>query len=451
MVMVSYVIKSAVFLSVMYVPYMLLLRQESFFRFNRLVLLSILLLSLFLPLCNVHILAWEENPVNLPLQEYEPVLFPATTAEVAPSVDVKESVNLLLYLYIIGVLFTFILKLAQLMRLYRMIHRGVLWTDRMDGATIYCHVSDVQPFSWFHSIVISESDYHHYATPILRHEFGHILGRHSLDILLLNVVQVVQWMNPFVWVLGVSLRDVHEYEADAYVLQSGVNVSQYQNLIIKKAIGPSFKAFANGFNHCLLKNRIAMMLQKKSNPWMRSKALYILPVAVLALSAFATPESADSQIAPEGIAPARIPDKMTTPQPEDPIFDIVEQLPMYPDGQEAMWKYMIQNLKYPQAAIDEGIDGRVIMQFVVRKDGRLTDFKALRGADDICRDRIREKESKTGKSLSEQEKAKIRKAAEAMEQEAYRVVKAMPNWIPGKQQGKAVHSRFVVPVSFRLV
>jgi hypothetical protein len=105
-----------------------------------------------------------------------------------------------------------------------------------------------------------------------------------------NIIETIQWWNPLSWILASSLRDVHEFEADNEVRRSGVNIQEYQMLLIQKAVGSSSYAFANGFNHSLLKKRITMMLKSKSNPWMRTKALYIIPVATIAISVFATPE-----------------------------------------------------------------------------------------------------------------------------------------------------------------
>lgn len=274
---------------------MLLLRKESFFRFNRMMLVAIMMLSLVLPLCNLHCLSMGVNPVNQHLQGVIEIGMPYAEVISEKGGMAHEGMNInwwsvVSYLYIIGLVITVLWKLLQILLLYRQIHRGVLWTEKQGDVTIYCHANDIAPFSWFNTIVISEDDFNNNATEILRHEMGHIQSRHSLDILLVNVVESLQWCNPLAWILAGSLRDVHEYEADDAVLRSGVNAYQYQSLLIKKAVGSSSYAFANSFNHSLLKKRITMMLQKKSNPWMRGKALYILPVAVIALSAFATPE-----------------------------------------------------------------------------------------------------------------------------------------------------------------
>ena len=140
------------------------------------------------------------------------------------------------------------------------------------------------------NIVISQKDFDEAGREIVLHEMGHIQNGHSWDVVLLTLVQMLQWWNPLAYVLGISLRDVHEYEADDYVLRQGVSAQSYQLLLIKKAVGSGSYAFANSFNHSLTKKRITMMKKIKSNPWMRSKALYVIPVAALALSAFATPK-----------------------------------------------------------------------------------------------------------------------------------------------------------------
>jgi outer membrane biosynthesis protein TonB len=595
--MLTYALKSAVFLSAFYIPYMLLLRKESFYRFNRLMLLTILLLSLLLPLCDVHVLAWrsaeETGPLNV-LMAPGTLYAPGTSnMPDAPGVSTTPTpvapfdwLGLLPLLYWIGLAVVLLIKLIQLLRLHRQIHQGVLWTDCQDGVTIYCHAGNVPSFSWMHSVVISEADYCDHAAEILQHELGHIRHHHSLDILLVNLVEIVQWFNPLIWLLAASLRDIHEYEADACVLQSGLNIRQYQTLLIKKAVGSSSYAFANSFNHSLLKKRFTMMLQKKSNPWMRSKALYVIPVAVLALSAFATPSPTTPSVAPEGNMvenrgkattfsaemqtpvkkkSASAPQKTTTAHPavkagtlitgtvtdekgvpvaqakvvernkakqvvatvvtdidgkfsfkahgtghimsvsaqgykrdvaynlnkttytvrmghfdqpvaatpaktaatatsapapqdrfsapaseSDEVFEIVEHLPLFPGGTEALMKYMMQNLKYPQAAIDMAFEGRLIVQFVVRKDGSLGDFKILRGSEEIIAAAVKRAEQESGHALTEAEKKPLADAAKSLDDEALRVIRAMPRWQPALQRGKRVNSRFTLPVTFRL-
>lgn len=287
-------------LTMLYLPYMLLLRRESFFRFNRIVLLGILLLSLVLPLCNIPWMSLDHKPVvqAAQLQMLElgiPVHVLPEVQVVANNMAVNENPHFSVFMlvsviYIIGMIVLLANRLWQITRLQYGLKRGVLWQDDKQGVCIYCHSGDVAPFSWMRNIVINEKDYDEAGREIILHEMGHIHNRHSWDVVLLTLVQMLQWWNPLVYVLGISLRDVHEYEADDHVLQQGVSAQGYQLLLIRKAVGSGSYAFANSFNHSLTKKRITMMKKIKSNPWMKSKALYVIPVAALALSAFATPK-----------------------------------------------------------------------------------------------------------------------------------------------------------------
>lgn len=289
-------IKSAFVLALMYVPYTLVLRKESFFRFNRVVLLSILVLALLLPLCNFSALSLDQQPVvhaaqsqmidvGIPVAQSEDytIYFENTSNKVSWF----EVVGII---YFVGMTIVLMLRVWQLLRMGIVLRRNCVWTRKEDGVIICCHSDDVAPCSWLRCIAISEQDYTNNGREIILHEKGHIINLHSYDILLLTIVQMVQWWNPVSYMLGLSLRDVHEYEADDHVLTEGVSAQAYQMLLIKKAVGSSSYAFANNFNHSLTKKRIAMMINKKSNPWMCTKALYIIPVAFVALSAFATPE-----------------------------------------------------------------------------------------------------------------------------------------------------------------
>ena len=483
--MLQYIIKSAVLLSALYIPYMLMLRKETFFRFNRMVLLSIMLLSLVLPFIDIHSWAWQSSPLQEPVQGFIEVGSPfilatgsggsPVTHAVASNAD-TFTINwwwIATALYAIGMLATLLFKLAQMIILYKTIRRGVLWKYKTaEGVTIYCHTGNIAPFSWMRSIVISEEDFECNETAILSHEMGHIRHWHSLDILLANVCQIVQWANPLVWLMAGSLRDVHEYEADDTVLRSGINATQYQNLLIKKAVGSSSYAFANSFNHSLLKKRITMMLNKKSNPWMRTKALYLIPVAAVALSAFATPKFINS-ISSETDGATANGDKVTTipvnteiaevknlteadvlvGEPDDEIFTVVEVNPTYKGGDAALMKLMMENLKYPQIAQKNGVTGRIMVQFVVEKDGTLSNYTVLEGtpahieSTAIVVTSSDPNAGKDGYITQEQFTA----AKKALEEDAIRILKlSSGNWNPGKQRGKAVRVQYTIPITYRL-
>ncbi|WP_434501624.1 M56 family metallopeptidase [Prevotella sp.] len=293
-----YSVKSSLVLTMLYLPYMLILRKESFFRMNRIILLSILFFSLVLPACNFSALAIvNEHVAEATKQVYvrfDTVKVVSNSSALTTSQSQLESFNWSILLYgilILGMVVTALVRLLQMTRIHTMMRLGCLWSKKEEGCTIYCHSGDISPFSWMKSIVINENDYHENGHQIILHEKGHILCHHSFDILLLTLVQTLQWWNPLVYILGNSLRDVHEYEADNYVLTAGVNTQEYQILLIRKTLGTRTYAFANSFNHRLVKNRITMMMKKNTNKWAYGKTLYLIPLVAFALCAFASPKT----------------------------------------------------------------------------------------------------------------------------------------------------------------
>ena len=303
-----YAIKSAICLALLYLPYTLLMRRDTFHAFNRVLLLSIVALSLVLPLFNIPVIsnALPIEDVSITREQDEAfglveegMLMTEDAYTITPTPDVeiieKSSITLiisLILIYIIGVVVCIAWKTFQLVRLYRYIPSNCLWKDTIDGIQVYAHFDDVCPFSWMNTVVITDEDFKNNPS-VMQHERAHICLHHSWDNLFVSFVEVLQWFNPCIWMLDYSLREVHEYEADASVLSHGVTLQNYQSLLIRKAMGTSSYAFANGFNHSLLKKRIKMMMKKKSNRWSSTKALYLLPVAAIALAAFATPEFAE--------------------------------------------------------------------------------------------------------------------------------------------------------------
>ena len=296
-----YSLKSALVLSLLFIPYMLMLRKESFFQLNRCVLLTIIFLSLTLPLMNLHFLSIEDQPVvqaarsqmidiGIPLTEHA-ITLPEVSISASETEGSTSWFNILAIIFCIMASFILLWRMWQIMEMKRAVRRGSLWHQEENGIHIYCHATDIAPYSWMNNIVISQKDFQENAREILLHEKAHIRARHSWDIIFLSFLEVIQWWNPLVYIMGSSLRDVHEYEADESVLAHGVSAKAYQLLLINKAVGASSYTFANSLNHSLILKRITMMQKSKSSWWMRAKVLYILPMATAALSAFATSES----------------------------------------------------------------------------------------------------------------------------------------------------------------
>ena len=319
-----YAIKSAILLALLFVPGIFLMFREKMFRFNRMTLLAILSLSLVLPLCNFSALSMDNMPA---VQAIEQGLIQAgIPVEQTDSLPLREGWGgsfpwfyVVSILYGIGVMTILCIRLREVLSMGRIIRRGSIWAKEDDGIRIYCHAENVAPFSWLRNIVISEADFRENGREIILHEKAHILYHHSADILLLTLVEVVQWWNPFVYLLGMYLRDVHEYEADDYVLRHGISCHSYSELVIRKAVGANSYTFANNFNHSLTKKRIIMMLKTKPKRSKRSWVLYFLPMIALALSAFATPEFKTATDVIEEVVPKDIKNQPTNQKGNDKV------------------------------------------------------------------------------------------------------------------------------------
>lgn len=282
-----YILKSSLCLTLFYLFYRLLLSRETFHRFNRIALLGILGLSLIIPFCEVTtkepqaVIDWQQ----LILMADNPGVSAVSVA--TPSVTWSEIV---LLFYLLGLLFFFCRNLYSLATV-----AGVLKAGRREtlenGIILVVHQNHkMAPFSWMKYVVISDVDLQESGREILIHEIAHIKNRHSIDLLLAEFCIFFHWFNPAAWLMKQELQGIHEYEADETVINQGVDAKQYQLLLIKKAAGTRLYSMANSFNHSKLKKRITMMLKEKSSPWARLKYIYILPLAALAVTAFARPE-----------------------------------------------------------------------------------------------------------------------------------------------------------------
>ena len=277
-----YSLKVGACLAVFYLFFKLLLSRETFHRFNRIVLLGAMLLSFVLPLCVITV--WRELPPlpAVPVFEMGGVA-PETAFPAARPFPWKTLVGAL---FVTGAAVTCLHTLCSLIAVLRMIRRGR--HERLDDGTILVHLPQrLTPFSWGRYIVISEEDLADNGAAILAHERAHVRLHHSVDLLVTDLAGSLQWFNPAMWLLRRELRAIHEYEADAAVLAGGIDARSYQMLLIRKAVGGRWYSVANSFNHSKLKNRITMMLRKRSSRWAGARALLLLPLVGVALGAFA--------------------------------------------------------------------------------------------------------------------------------------------------------------------
>ena len=484
----AYDLKVAVLVAVFYMFYRLLLSRETFHRVNRVVLLLTAVASFVLPLCVITL--------------HKTVVVDAAASSVAIGslTAVVEDADSGLHLwqiaaivaFFIGMVVTLGYTLMNVVRVWLLIQHSEQH-PQADGTVVCVAPGDVSPFSWMRYIVLSRSDYETNDASILAHERGHIRQHHSLDLVLVDTLTALQWFNPAMWMLRQDLRAIHEYEADAAVLSQGINMRQYQYLLIQKAVSHCGYSVANGISHSTLKNRIDMMLHKNSSRANLLKLFALAPIVGMTLALNA--ETVNDYVYDEPQAPqkqtvvkkgnqnktvkvgaktvevkAAKPTKAKTvsnvvvkaketqakdktisnvvvkakkantqgdiaigvienevaigvidkEEPDPRVFDVVEQMPKFPGGDNGLMTFLKNTIKYPEAAEKAGKQGRVVVTFVVNTDGSISDAKVAR-------------------SVSEELNA-----------EALRVVNAMPKWTPGKQNGKDVRVRFTLPVTFKL-
>ena len=446
----TYDLKVAVLIAVFYMFYRLLLARETFHRVNRIVLLLTAVASFVLPLCVITM----HRTVVMPMPQIDVELGSAAVAtDLQSGAGVYQNLqSAFIYLFIIGVVATLAHTLWSLFRIVNLIKHSE--QHPQEDGTIVCVTgnAEVSPFSWMRYIVLNRDDYEAQDAAILAHERGHIRLRHSWDLLLVDLLTALQWFNPAMWMLRQDLRAIHEYEADGAVLSQGINARQYQYLLISKASGIGGYSIANGISHSTLKNRITMMLHKKSSRTSLLKLFALVPIVGMALvlnaktvTHYVYDEPQKQQPVKKGAKagtikmgnqdikvveqnqapevqetkPVDMPNGMAVDAREE-AFDVVEQMPEFPGGPQALMEYLMKNVSYPKSAFDANIQGRVLAQFVVDKEGTVRGAKVIKSVDP------------------------------ALDNEALRVINSMPKWTPGRQNGKLVNVKYTIPVTFNL-
>lgn len=445
-----YSVKVAVCLALFYLFHKLLMSRDTFHTFNRFAILSMMLLSLVLPL--VHLSLDSEAGINRGTVVLEGLV--AQTVVVDGGNGVGEGMTLtqvLLATYVLGVVLFIGKALLSVGSLLRLIRRARCVEVR-NGIRIYAMQGDISPFSWFRYIIMSEKDWQENRREIVLHEMAHIRRCHSMDVAVCNMMIVFQWYNPAAWLLKRELQTLHEYEADEAVLSAGVDATHYQMLLIRKAVGERLFSMANNLNHNSLKKRITMMKIKRTNPVQKAKIAFVLPLAAMTVAAFASQkvESLSEKVEQESEAFSSVSDNpvvravgettrvAAVKVQEDKALEeasslsmasdtaetksgkefpcIPETFPQFPGGHIALVEYLSKNIKFPKEK--EDVKVRVVTSFTVEKDGSITDAKI------------------------------VRSQGEAFDNEALRVINGMPKWIPGMQNGKAVSVKYILPITF---
>ena len=400
--LVIYSLKVAILTTAFYLCWRMLLSKETLHRLNRFVLVLIPPVSMILPFCVITF----HKTVIVPATETAAQAGAAMEAS-APSALGAGIVAVAVYLA--GVALVLFRILWSIWKIGRLIRSGYQVPVEGEKYRLVVTEEDVEPFSWMSFIVLSRKDYEAGNPEIILHEQAHINLRHSPDILMTDVLTAFQWYNPFVWMLGTDLRGIHEYEADEAVLKHGIDATQYQLFLIMKSAADDGYTLANSLRSGTIKNRIKMMIKKKTKAASSLKALLLTPIIGLSLAA--TARTVTDYQTPQN------PEKKA-PEP----FQLVEEKPSFNGGNAADFsKWVNERLVYPKEAKDKKIEGRLVLSFVITEKGKMTDVRVLRGADPL------------------------------LDAEAVRVVSSSPAWVPGKNKdGEYVPVTYTFPVLFKL-
>lgn len=422
-----YLLQVNVGLILFYALYKLVCTRDTFFRSRRFILIVSLVLPFILPFIDVR--EWlESRDRMIMLTHFD---YSAVLPEIVVGSEAVETGNRVFvlsewigYLYLAGIVVLLVRLVVQAFSLYRLIVR--MPEKEINGVRVKCLNDPSGPFSFFGWIfmnpaAVKEDE----ISEILTHEMAHVKQHHSVDVLLAEMVSICCWMNPFAWLLKREVRLNLEFLADRKVMEAGFATKSYQYHLLGLAYNHKY-GLSNNFNFSHLKQRIIMMNKKKSNGAGHIKyALFVLPAFALLVAgniscsqdASQTEDAKEEVVAP--VSPEAKEASADSTAKEE-VFMVAEQMPEFPGGMKELLKFLQDNLKYPENAMKNNVQGRVIVQFVVEKDGTLTEFKVARSVDPD------------------------------LDAEALRVLQTMPKWKPGMQRGEVVRVKFTVPVSFKL-
>ena len=424
---INFVFESGVSLIIFTLVYLLFLRKETFFVLNRIYLMAAVFFSITLPF--VHFQANSALPsvmlgeVTVTAIRYQNLLQTVTVYGTKLSGAFEQtirSIGLIRFIYLSGTTIFSLLFLFRLLQITALILRNE--SERQNGISIVKIDRDTTPFSFFKFVFISRN---YSDSPgmkeMIAHETEHVRQGHSFDVMILELLTILQWFNPFLWLLKRSIRENHEFLADHGVLKPGVSSAAYRLLLL----GSSFEqqpVIANNFNYSLIKIRIKMMTQIKSSKTAALKlSLGIMATAALLMCfAFDKEDNIIQDNKSVNKQTEAVSNPQKTNQTKDQVFVVVEQMPVFPGGEQALRELIGKEIIYPEDALKAGTQGKVFVTFVVNKEGKVINPKIARGVNP------------------------------SLDKEALRVVGILPKWIPGKQRGKNVDVEYTVPINFAL-
>ena len=435
--------KASVGTALLYLFYQLFLMKETHFSLNRVFLLGSLIFPLLIP--------WINNPFLREVSEtpFVQILDTIQISETSKIVESHFSIwHLLLIIYFIGVLVFTIKLIINFIHLLQITRKTE--TKIYNGVRVQVSKDNISPFSFWKTIYLNtdilkadEIDI------IIKHETIHIKQYHTLDILFIEFLRILFWFNPFLLMVQKSLKELHEYTADQYVKNTQKDISSYI-YVLGKSTGYPIE-MSNNFNKPLILKRMKMMTKKPSKWASTLKVMLAIPLlfglilvfSIREMSAKAIPSIFNMEteiIVPtsteNGIIVNSNTPKVTTESkpiiatsvaPKDTIpkknihkANEVDKQASFPGGMDKLMEYLKNNIQYPAACREKGIQGIVLVEFVITKNGKIDKVKVLFPVNPD------------------------------LDAEAKRVISKMPKWEPAELNGKKVNSIYQIPINFKL-
>lgn len=422
--MIHWIVFSTLSAGLLYGLYCLTLRRDRWLQLSLWYLLVALGFSLVFPFISLPDRISTASQSIIPTEEYVATL---SEIEISP-IPSPHTLGLMVDIYLIGMVLCTVYLLFQMaaqaviifrLRRQHTVYRSSDGFDIPRGSSLVLLDDDTAPYSFFRQIVVGTRDLSDDELRcILAHESFHVSHFHSLDILFARLMCCLAWFNPFAWLIVRELRAVQEFQADAASVGT-CGREDYLHLLYRQVTGTGYGHITNNFKSINIKNRIVMMNKTKTRfgAW---KVVAALPVVALLLMVGCKHATTDTTEPAEQVA-------VSEPTVEPVLFDYSEDslpegftAPEYEGGMEALYKYLTENIHYPEQAKADGITGRVLVRFVVMDNGDIVNVEVARGIGGGC------------------------------DEEAVRVVKAMPKWKPAVSNGKAVNVQYSLPINFKL-
>ena len=420
--MITNLILTFVATMVLYLAYKLLFRNSNRFQLNRIILLTIAIFAFVLPFIRISLEGQQFQEMTSFKQEMDVIFYSdAIIEETAVEANTLSITDVISYIYIIGVVFFLMKFVYNIVKIYKIKAGNKI--EKIDNVNfIYTNESHI-PFSFLKNIYIPKDNLDEM---IIKHEMSHVKNHHSVDVILMEIMIAFQWFNPFIRMIKNELKNNHEFIADSEAIKDEDEKSNYMMLLLQQCTADDFSTIANNFSFLLTKKRISMITKNQKVKGSVIKVLLTLPVFALLIL---LNSQCDNTKPNEEKQQTTVTETETIlEQPvydteaatlQDSIYRVTEVMPEYPGGPNEMMKYLQENIKYPQSAKDNKIEGRVYVTFVVEKDGSITNATVLRGIDKEC------------------------------DAEALRVVSSMPKWTPGQHKGEVVRTQFTIPIYYK--